>query len=68
MFTCEKPGGQFIQTMNTEKSFIEFYEVMESVLDEYGLKLEIEWMHKHIYEKKSPVGEISGLLEKHHFL
>jgi ubiquinone/menaquinone biosynthesis C-methylase UbiE len=39
-----KSGGQFVQTMNLDKSMIEFYNQLESVLSEMKLYKEIELM------------------------
>lgn len=50
-----KPGGQFIQTMNLDKTMFEFYYVMEDVLTELKLYKEIEHMHKHITEKRPSI-------------
>lgn len=50
-----KPAGQFIQTMNLDKTMFEFYYVMEDVLTELKLYKEIEHMHKHITEKRPSI-------------
>jgi ubiquinone/menaquinone biosynthesis C-methylase UbiE len=63
-----KPGGQFIQTMNLDKSMFEFYGQLEGVLSEMNLKKEIELMRAHIYEKRRPLGELVTMLKKNNFL
>lgn len=63
-----KPNGQFVQTMNLDKSMIEFYVQFELVLSELKLYKEIELMHQHIYQKRRPLDEIISLLQKHGFI
>lgn len=63
-----KPGGQFVQTMNLDKSMFEFYGQLETILSELKLFKEIELMHEHIYQKRRPLEEIISLLQKHDFL
>ena len=58
-----KPGAQFIFTMNTEGSMIEFYSVFENVLAEYNLENEIIEMKKQIYSKRKPVQEMGEKVE-----
>lgn len=62
-----KPDGQFVQTMNLDKSMFEFYQQLETVLSELRLFNEIELMHEHIYQKRRPLDEIVSLLQKHDF-
>ncbi len=66
-FRVLKSGGQFIQTMNTDRSMMEFYDILEEVLTEMRLVDSITSMKKHIYDKRKPIGEILGLLEKYQF-
>jgi ubiquinone/menaquinone biosynthesis C-methylase UbiE len=63
-----KPGGQFVQTMNLDKSMFEFYSLLESILSDLQLNKEIELMHRHIYNKRRPLDEILSMLTKHGFL
>jgi ubiquinone/menaquinone biosynthesis C-methylase UbiE len=63
-----KKGGQFVQTMNLDKSMIEFYNVFEQVLSEYKMKKEIEMMHHHIAEKRPALNEIITGIEKAGFI
>jgi ubiquinone/menaquinone biosynthesis C-methylase UbiE len=53
-----KRNGQFIQTMNLEKSMFEFYNIMENTLLELNLKTEIDLMYKHIEEKRPSIDKI----------
>jgi hypothetical protein len=63
-----KPGGQFVQSMNLDKSMFEFYSQLESILSDLQLNKEIELMHRHIYNKRRPLDEILSMLTKHGFL
>ena len=62
-----KKDGQFVLTMNLNKTMIEFYSQLEQVLNEMNLKKEIGLMHRHIYEKRRPIEEVTALLEKYRF-
>ncbi len=62
-----KPGGQFIQTMNTELTMFEFYNTFETVLAELNLTAEIAALKAHIAKKRPPVSHISTLLTQHGF-
>lgn len=62
-----KPGGQFIQTMNTDKTMIEFYDELREVLNDLKLFGEIQSMERHIYEKRRPVDEIISILKRYNF-
>jgi ubiquinone/menaquinone biosynthesis C-methylase UbiE len=57
-----KTNGQFVQTMNLEKTMFEFYNVMEDTLLEFNLKTEIELMYKHIEEKRPSVDKIIKII------
>jgi ubiquinone/menaquinone biosynthesis C-methylase UbiE len=63
-----KPGGQFVLTMNLDKSMFEFYSIFESVLSELHLEKEIAKMKQHIYEKRRPLDEIISMLHNHEFI
>ncbi|HLP16964.1 MAG TPA: methyltransferase domain-containing protein [Bacteroidota bacterium] len=63
-----KPGGQFIQTMNLDRTMFEFYEEFERVLSDLRMEKEIGLMHKHIYEKRRPLDEIMAMLHKNGFV
>ena len=58
-----KRGAQFVFTMNTEATMIEFYGTLERVLQENRMPASVEAMRKHIYEKRKPAGEIRKWLE-----
>ena len=51
-------NGQFIQTMNMDKTMFEFYDIMEKSLFELNLFHEIELMYKHIDQKRPSVDKI----------
>ena len=63
-----KKGGQFIQTMNLDKSMFEFYGQLENILSEMNMKKEINLMRKHIYEKRRPLDEMISIIQSHGFL
>ncbi|MBF0576583.1 class I SAM-dependent methyltransferase [Dysgonomonas sp. GY617] len=62
-----KSGGQFIQTMNINRTMIEFYDIMEIVLNKLNMKPQIKTMREQIYTMRKPVDEITQLIEKHGF-
>lgn len=63
-----KTGGQFVQTMNLDKSMFEFYGQLESVLSDLHMDNEIDLMRQHIYDKRRPLDEIISMLQKHGFI
>lgn len=63
-----KSGGQFVQTMNLDKTMIEFYNQLENVLSEMKLYKEIELMYKHIKQKRPPLHDFLGLMQKNNFI
>jgi ubiquinone/menaquinone biosynthesis C-methylase UbiE len=62
-----KSKGQFVMTMNLDKSMHEFYDQLERVLSEMNLQNEIGLMKSHIKEKRRPVNEVILSLEKNGF-
>lgn len=62
-----KTGGQFVFTMNTELTMIEFYTHLESILKEMKMESEIKLMHQHILNKRPPIKNILSLLNKYGF-
>jgi ubiquinone/menaquinone biosynthesis C-methylase UbiE len=63
-----KKGGQFIQTMNLDKSMFEFYGQLENILSEMNMRKEISLIHNHIYEKRRPLDEMISMIQSHGFL
>jgi ubiquinone/menaquinone biosynthesis C-methylase UbiE len=63
-----KSGGQFLQTMNLDKSMFEFYGQLEKVLSDLAMNREIELMKQHIYEKRRPLDEMIRMIQKHDFI
>jgi arsenite methyltransferase len=63
-----KTGGQFIQTMNLDKSMFEFYDELEKTLGDLKMNDEIALMHQHIREKRPPLDEIVMLLGTNDFM
>ncbi|MFW5708356.1 MAG: class I SAM-dependent methyltransferase [Bacteroidota bacterium] len=62
-----KPGGQFVQTLNLNTTMHEFYDILEDIMREKGMKAEIRKMYKHIYTKRKPLREIIKAIEKQRF-
>lgn len=56
-----KQGGQFVQTLNTDLSMIEFYNQLEQVLTELQMFKEIELMNQHVSHKRP---SINGFIKK----
>lgn len=63
-----RTGGQFVQTMNLNKTMFEFYEQFEGILSEMQMNGEIDLLRQHIYEKRRPLDEIVSMIEKHGFI
>lgn len=63
-----KTGGQFIQTMNLDKSMFEFYAQFENIMSDLHMDREIELLHQYIYEKRRPLDEIITMIENHGFI
>jgi arsenite methyltransferase len=63
-----KSGGQFLQTMNMDKSMFEFYGQLEKVLSELKMKTEIKFMRQHVYEKRRPLDDMISMIQKHGFI
>lgn len=63
-----KNGGQFIVTMNLDRSMFEFYEQLEKVLMELQLEKEIILMHQHIHQKRRPLDEILSMIQHYGFV
>lgn len=63
-----RSGGQFVQTVNLDKSMFEFYEIMEEVLRSKNMDESVEKMHQHIHSKRKPLKEFTDLIEEHDFI
>jgi ubiquinone/menaquinone biosynthesis C-methylase UbiE len=63
-----KPGGQFIQTMNTDKSMFEFYQVFEDVLFDLNMNHEILSIHQHIEKKRPPIKRMLSMIQQRGFV
>lgn len=50
-----RPGAQFIQTMNTGLSMVEFYGELEAVLREMGMAGMVGGIQQHIEKKRPPL-------------
>jgi arsenite methyltransferase len=62
-----KDGGQFVLTMNLDKTMFEFYQLLEQVMIEMDLRHCIDSMHQHIKQKRRPLDEVVGLLKQNGF-
>lgn len=62
-----RPGGQFVLSMNLDKTFAEFYIELGKELAARQMHHEISLMHQHIFNKRRPLEEITVLLEKSGF-
>lgn len=62
-----KPLGQFVQTVNLNTTMIEFYNILERVLNDLKLESYVPGIKQHIYKKRKPLNEYLSLLEKHGF-
>lgn len=62
-----KGGGQFIQTLNLNTTMIEFYDILEQVLEETGMYAEINTMRNQIYTMRKPLEEWIELVKEHGF-
>jgi ubiquinone/menaquinone biosynthesis C-methylase UbiE len=63
-----KPGGLFIQTMNTSLTMFEFYEVLKDVLRERKMEREIQSVREHIALKRPSVEQIVSILRTNGFV
>lgn len=63
-----KTGGQFVLTMNLDKTMFEFYSQLENVLSDLHMNKEIKLMQQHIYKKRRPIDEITSMLQKYGFI
>lgn len=63
-----KKNGQFVQTMNLDKTMFEFYGQLENVFSELKMNREIGLMHEHIHQKRRPLDEIISMLQKQGFM
>jgi ubiquinone/menaquinone biosynthesis C-methylase UbiE len=59
--------SQFIQTVNLNTSFFEFYKLLEEFLKEKELIKEIDSMNEHIYSKRKPLNELVSIISKNGF-
>jgi arsenite methyltransferase len=63
-----KMTAQFVFTFNTNRTFIEFYDVFREVLKEHGLNECEEKIDAHIYSKRKPLSEFKELLSAAGFM
>jgi arsenite methyltransferase len=62
-----KIGSQFVFTYNTDKTFIEFYNVLREVLKENRLRKYEKNIDLHIYAKRKPLAEFKKSLSESGF-
>ncbi len=58
-----RTGAQFLATMNLDTTMLEFYDILQNVLDKRGLVDAIQAMKSHIRAKRRPLEEVRSLLE-----
>jgi arsenite methyltransferase len=63
-----KMTAQFVFTFNTNRTFIELYDVFREVLREHGLRECEEKIDAHIYSKRKPLSEFKDVLGATGFL
>jgi SAM-dependent methyltransferase len=63
-----KLNAQFVFTFNTNRTFIEFYDVFREVLREQDLRECEEKIDAHIYSKRKPLSEFKEVLHANGFL
>lgn len=61
-------GGQFVLTMNTDKTMFEFYGQLEQVLSDLHMDKEIDLMRQHISQKRPPIDKTISMLRKYGFI
>lgn len=62
-----KPGGQFVMTMNLDKTMIEFYILLEQYFIRMGLLGKLKGISDHVYSKRKPINKIISMLEGNGF-
>jgi arsenite methyltransferase len=62
-----RSGGQFVITVNLDRTMVEFYREFSQVLSEMKMQRELERMHEHIRTKRRPLQEILSKLEANGF-
>jgi arsenite methyltransferase len=55
--------SQLVMTANLPDTFALFYEMFEMLLEDRGMKPQIDALHQHIRSKRKPVAEWRGLVE-----
>jgi len=60
--------GQFLVTMNLDKTMFEFYNQLEQVLTDWNMDQAIDGMHAHIAQKRPPLDKITSTIQKHGFV
>jgi ubiquinone/menaquinone biosynthesis C-methylase UbiE len=62
-----KKNAQLVFTYNTDKTFLEFYQLFRKTLIAYRLKSCLKQLDKHIYSKRKPLNEFKNALYKSGF-
>lgn len=63
-----RTGAQLVMTANLPDTFALFYEVLQKVLEERGMKAETRALHAHIQSKRKPSREWQRLVEEAGFV
>jgi len=59
-----KKNAQFVFTMNTEESLVEFYSVFRHVLTQNKMASELRALEQHIHDKRKPIRVVDLLIEE----
>jgi hypothetical protein len=59
-----KPSSQFIISLQLQDAMVEFYRVMEEVLNAQNMPCEIEAMKKMIHSRQKPLKAVELILNK----
>jgi arsenite methyltransferase len=59
-----RQDAQFVFTMNTEETMIEFYRLFQEILQREGMAAEVKKMQQHIHHKRRPVAEMQTMLRE----
>jgi SAM-dependent methyltransferase len=62
IFRVSRRGAELVFTMNLEETMLEFYAVYRGLLGERGLAREAAGIRDHIYARRKPLAEVTGLV------
>jgi len=62
-----KPHAQFLFTMNTDRTFVEFYRLFRETLYDLGIPECNKALNAHIYQKRRPISSVEMLVVEQGF-